>query len=296
MTRILALFTGIFAALALPAHTLAQVNLEDEIMTVGNGLQPWFGAGGTGGNLFNSLAIFLAERIMILAGITTTYIIVKAGLKLINSQADDKLSIARREIMTAVVAIFLGYLSQRLVYALYLGPQGPATALQNPQVSVTILNTEFVGIINWALELVVIISIILIIATAIKMVGSFGKEDGPAEIRKSIIGVVTGLILLTSANAIQLSLGLTSTVQFATGPITAGPIIARILHIVQIMLGFMALAGVAVIIYAGVRTIVTKGNEEEFGKAKALIGRVLLGLLIILTSYVITVLVLQLLQ
>jgi hypothetical protein len=286
---------GLTAFLLLPQHALAQVNLEDDIVNVGNGLMP---GTGVGAGLLNNALIFFSGRLLILAGITTTYIIVKAGLSLINSQADDKLAKAKRQIGTAIVAIVLGYLSERFVAATYGPPSGtPGSALFNPETSVTILETEAAGVISMVLELVVILSILMIIATGIKVVASFGKEDGPAEIRRSIFGVITGLVLLTSSTAIQLSLGLDpSGVEFPSGPVTAGPLINRAIALIQIVLGFMALVAVVVIIYMGVRLIVGLGNEEDLTNLKKIIGRVLLGLFVILLSYTFTVFLLEILQ
>lgn len=286
---------GVFSLLLLPQQVFAQINLEQDIISVGNGLMP---GTGVGAGLINSTLIFLAGRLMLLAGITTTFIIVKAGLSLINSQADDKLSKAKRQIGTAIVAIMLGYLSERFVAATY-GPStgAPGTALFNPAGSVGILETEAAGIISMVLELVVILSILMIIGTGIKVVASFGKEDGPAEIRKSIFGVITGLVLLTSSSAIQLSLGLNpSGVEFPSGPLTAGPLIQRAIVLIQVVLGFMALVAVAVIIYMAVRLIVGLGNDDDLSNLKKLIGRVLAGLFVILMSYAFTVFLYQILQ
>jgi hypothetical protein len=295
--RFLSLFAGLSGFGLLPAHASAQ-GVGSDIINVGSGLMPSFGLGGTGAGLFNSIVIFLSTRLMLLAGVAATFIIVKAGLSLINSQADDKLQKARRQIGTAVVAVMLGFLSERFVAATYGPPAGaPGTAIFNPSTSVGILEGEAAGVISFALEFIVILSVIIIIYTGIKVVASFGTEDGPAQLRKSVFGIVTGLVLLTSATAIQLTLGLNpSGPELATGPVTAGPIINRGIFIVQTMLGFMALVAVIVVIYSGIRLIVNVGNEEEYTKTKQLIGRVLVGLFIILMSYVFTLFIVQVLN
>ncbi len=58
----------------------------------------------------------------------------------------------------------------------------------------------------------------------------------------------------------------------------------------------MALIAVALVIYAGVQMIVGVGDEEKYKKAKDFIGRILLGLGIILLSYVAVAFVLQILN
>lgn len=275
----------------LPA--IAEANLEQDILNVSNGLSQTFGGGGVGAGLLNNLLIFLSNKIILLAGIAATFIIVKAGLSLINSQADDKLAKAKREIGTAIVAIVLGYLSERFVEATY----GGGTAIFNPAGSVAILETEAAGIINFVLELVVIIGIIMIIYTAVKVVSSFGKDDGPAEIRKSVFGVVSGLVLLTSANAIQQAMSLNPNgVEQATGPVTAQPLATRVLEIISDVMSYLAILGVGMVIFAGIRMIVSIGNDDEYNNAKQLVFRVLMGLTIVLFAYTVSQVLIRILK
>jgi hypothetical protein len=295
--RLLSLL-GLLALAALPIHALAQISVEQDIISVGGGLMPSFGSGGTGAGLLNSALIFLGQRILLMAGVAATFVVVKAGLSLINSQDEGKLTKARREIGTAIVAIILGFLSERFVAATYGTTNvAPGQAIFNPATSVGILETEAAGLISFVLEFMVILSVIMIIYTAIRVVASFGKEDGPAEIRKSVFGVIVGFVLLTSSSAIQLALGLNpSGVEMATGPVTLNPLVERGIHILQLVLGFMALIAVAVVVYAGIKLLVSVGNEEEYGKTKSLIIRVLLGLFVILMSYVFTTFILTVLN
>lgn len=66
---------------------------------------------------------------------------------------------------------------------------------------------------------------------------------------------------------------------------------ASILNIVRYILTFLALAAVIVIIIAGIRLILSQGEEEPKEKAKKTIFYAIIGLLVVLFSRIIVALI-----
>jgi hypothetical protein len=288
-------FLALFAVL--PGIASAQGWLEGDLSKLAGGLMPSFGSGGTGATLLNSTLAFLATRIMMLAGIVATFIIVKAGLSLVNSQDESKIEKARRQIGIAISAVVLGFLSQRFVEAIYGSANDPGSALFNPARSVSILDIEARGLISWATELMVIVAIVILVGTGVRVVASFGKEDAAETLKRSVFSVVVGLLILSFSGALQLALGFNPQgAEVGGGNINADFLFARLVGLTQSVLSYMALIAVAVVIYAGFRMIFAMGDEGKFAEARKLIIRVLMGLFVILMSYVFTVFILALLN
>lgn len=58
--------------------------------------------------------------------------------------------------------------------------------------------------------------------------------------------------------------------------------------IIKILLSFLGVIFIVLIIYAGFRWMVSRGNEEEIGKAKKTMTAAIIGLAIVLSAYLIT--------
>lgn len=69
-------------------------------------------------------------------------------------------------------------------------------------------------------------------------------------------------------------------------PIPGGDLRSLILTIVNWFLGFLGLIAVIMVIYGGVTYVVSAGSDEAVGKAKKIIMYALIGIVIILLSFV----------
>lgn len=245
--------------------------------SVSNGLVGSFGGGG-----FEGIAEFLRGRILLILTPIALFIIVRAGLRLVTSQEDDKLNKAKTTIGATCVGIMLAYISDRLVMAFY-SPGGTWTT-GTSTTGANILTTEILGIINWATSFVAIVGVLIIIVAGLKTVSSFGAED-TGILKRSVTGVVTGLLLIVTTGAIKLSIGLAPEV-IAVLPTGANPStgIGRAINIILILLSFTSIIALAVIIYAGMMMVLNWGNEDNFTKGKSLIYRCVAGLAIMLLS------------
>ncbi len=256
----------------------AHAQISDVASSVAGDLFDVFGGGG-----YVGIAEAIRSAVLVILTPVGIFLIVRAGLKLINSQEDDKLTKARTTIASTCVGLMLAYVSDQLVAAFYT--PGGTWSNGAAQTGANILTLEIAGILNFFMTLAVVVSVFIIIISGLRAVSTFGKEDGAAMLRQTVGGVATGLFLMIIAGSIKLALGLAEGV-IATVPTgsTPDPIIQRIADVVGAALGFLALVAFAVVVYAGVMMVLSAGNDDQYGKSKNLIIRSMVGLVVILLA------------
>ncbi len=272
--------------LLLPSHADAQ-SLSSIVTNVSGNLFTTFNGGGPEGI---SLAVVAAVWSVVFP--IGTFLIVKAGMSLINSQEEDKLSKAKQTIASTLIGIMLIYVCQTVVISFFsVGSTSGEFVSFGPARLIPLIN----GILNWVTTVMAALGILMIIITGLRAIASFGKEEGITQIRNSVIGVSVGLILVLITPAINATLGIVEgrAAGINARPL-ARPILVQLTTIISGLLGFLALLAVSIVIYAGVMMVVTAGNEEQYGKSRSLIIRALIGLVVILLSYTFTVFILSL--
>jgi hypothetical protein len=102
-----------------------------------------------------------------------------------------------------------------------------------------------------------------------------------------IFALMVGAITLLSA--IPEALAASDAISDADRPdiIPGGGIRALALTIINYFLGFLGLIAVIMIIYGGVTYVISAGNDEAIQNAKKIITYALIGIIIILLSFVI---------
>lgn len=271
----------LFAGFAHTAH--AQDSLSGVANFVGNGLVSFFsgdGAGGAGAFAYAGIAGFLLERAWLIVAAFALLLLVRSGLKLIYGQSEERFEEAKRAIANGLMAVVLVFLTSRMVDAFIR-----AGGSWNPEGGSAIFTEEMLGIVRWVQVLVAVLAIAMIIAAVFAAMFSIGSEDATSRIRRAVFGAAAGILILGIDVAFRATFGLE---YFAVpgGP-SPFPLITRALIIIGYILSFMALVAVCVIVYAGIRMILSLGNEEEFKNMRSLILRAMLGLFVILVSYVI---------
>jgi len=245
---------------------------------VANGLLGSFGTGGYVGIV--QIIILQVRNILFAIGVL---IVIRAGLKLINSQEENNMSTAKRTIASTCVGIMMAFLAERMVDAFY-SPGGTWSA-GSAAAGAQILSTEVAGILNWALVLVVVVSVLMIVASGLKAIGSFGKEENAAEVKQTVAGVMTGLGLIMLSGIIKVTLGLNpAAVASLPGTPNANAIITKGVAIMTTILQYIGLIAVAVIIYAGILMVLNFGKDDQYEKAKGIVYRAAIGLVIIVLS------------
>lgn len=279
MRNVLPLLSGLIER----AHAQS---LSDVANVVSGGLTAFFfgdGEGGGGANAYAGITGFLLERVWLIVAIFTLLLLVRSGLKLIYGQSEDKFEEAKRAIANGLMAVVLTFLTSRFVSAFIRsgGSWSEGAAVSGS----SIFTTEVIGIINWVLTLVAVLAIGMIIAAVFTAMFSIGSDEASEKIKRSIFGAAAGIVILGLDLAFRATFDLA---YFAVpGTPTPFPIIVRALIIITYILTFMALVAVVIVIYAGIMMVLSIGNEERFQKQKTLVFRALLGLFVILVSFII---------
>ncbi len=105
-----------------------------------------------------------------------------------------------------------------------------------------------------------------------------------------VFGLMVGAISLFSVLPVASAVGLLDTGDNpeVIGAATGGETSLRglILTLVNYFLGFLGLLAVIMIIYGGVSYVTSAGNDEAVGKAKKIIMYAIIGIILILLSFV----------
>lgn len=249
------------------------------------------GAGCTKAGCFLAIVYKAWEWLKPLFSLIATFLIIRYGVALINSQEEEKLQKAKKMIGAAIAAIMLLYLAEPLTNAFYGGFAGGSLdenaagkAITTPEQSASLLTTEMTGIVSWLSTLVGTLAVTIIIVSGILAITSYGKEEGGTQFKRTVGAVIFGVFLIVVKQVILDTFGLTAEAD-PLGTPTIAPAIQKIVQIVSRLLEFTALFAAVVIVYAGILMILNFGNEEQYTKAKGILVRACIGLLAIGVSY-----------
>ena len=261
------------------AHAQISADLSTIVSIVAG---PYLNAGCSGPECIVMLGLSIMDALKPLIGVIAVLMIVQAGFTLVYRGSDEELSRAKNKIAATLTAVALFFLSPRLVDIFYGGISfgGPGTTLDDPGGHGGLLTTEVLGFVSWLLVIVAVGGVTMIIVSGLRTMMSLGSEEGTAQLKRTVGGVAAGILLITSSIAIIETLGLTG------GAPTAAPVIIRAVQIINGVLLLATIITVAVVVYAGLTMIFFVGDEEKFGSAKNLIIRALIGLGIILVSWI----------
>jgi hypothetical protein len=258
------------ALFGLVPHAHAQGYISEVIGAVGAGM-PSLGYGAAS---LVTIAQLFVTQLRPLLFIVGTLVITILGFRMIIGQEDESIDKAKTTIIAVLSGIMLAFLIEPFFNA-FFGTAGEA--LNNPGAGAAIIGTEIGGILNWAMTIAGVLAITMIIVSGLKAIVSPLNEEGISNMRSTIISVIFGMLLLICRVAISIAFG-------ATGAATPAPLIAIIVNILTFVLGFVALAAVVVIVYAGILLVLNYGRDDEISKAKGIITRAIIGIIIILVS------------
>lgn len=267
------------------ADTALAVNLpgpDSAMGTVGAGIAATACVGSACGDDIGTIVFAIMSGLRLLVNVVGLLILVITGFILVVAQDENQIAVAKKTTLAALGALMLINLAEPIRNAFISTANGGGGA------GAGILSIEIMGIINFIEEPMLIIAILMIIISGIRAVITFGTDQGVANIRKTILAISAGIILVLAKVAITNSIGSTAE---DVNALTAGAgndasgIVNTIVTVVRIVVSFMALAAVTVIVIAGIILVVNKGDQETATRAKNLILRVVLGLSVILISY-----------
>lgn len=215
----------------------------------------------------------VATRFLPLLNIVAVLVIVVAGSLAIIAQDENRIQTARKVVAMAIVAILLVNIANAITQA-FVTAFDFDLGQADPEAGAGILRDEILGWIKWIETPIAIIAILVIIISGIRCVVDYGTEKGVAQIRKTVMSVLFGIFLILAKLLIS------------SAVVSGDPInmVQAVSHLTVTILGYTAMAALAMIVVAGIYMVANLGNEEQYTKAKKLIARVIIGLLVIMVS------------
>lgn len=260
-----AIALGCFAALlpeALAQDALSGIN--DAGAQLANNANPEFG----------DIAITIADKFIPLINIVAIIMVAISGITLALSQGQEQIGIARNTFLGSLTAIFIVWIARAVTNAVV----GGGGLIQNPSGASSGLREEIVGIIEWMQVPAATICVLMIIISGIRAILSWGSDEGIRHLRRTVFAVIIGFTLIAIKFFIEDSLTISG---------TPDGIIGAIVLSINGLLGFLALIAVVVIVIAGIMMVVNLGNDDQYKRARDLIIRVAIGLLVVIASWAI---------
>jgi len=248
----------------MPLCALAYTGSPDAAVQQVAASLPSTGVGSTFGQIFEDVMNALVPLTYAVAAL----VVVRAALLLILEQSESELSQFKRSLIGAIVAVFVVNLASAL-------STGLITIVTAPSNTVSVLKEEMGGLVSWIEVPLAVIAVTMIIASGIRAVLSYGSDDGVTHLRRTVISVLLGIFFIVTKGAFADA--------FAVNYRPNG-LIAEVVPLIAIVLGFVTLFAVAVLIIAGLMMVINLGNDERYQRARGIVVRVALGILIILMS------------
>lgn len=230
----------------------------------------------TGGAEFGNIAASVADLAVPLINVIAIVAVVVAGVVMTLSQSEEQATQARRAAIGSIVAIGLVNVAGPIRNAVINNAGGGIlSAPGNAATAGAGIETEVAGIINYIQVPLATIAVLMIIISGFRAVVTFGTDEGLVQIRRTLFSVVFGITLIAVKSAITGSI-------VVTGEPTG--IIGTVIGIINTVLTFVGLIAVTVIVIAGFFMILNVGNDDQYRRARDLILRVVIGLIVIMAS------------
>ena len=262
-----------FALIALLSSTLLPQRALAYEYDASEGIQAAAGGGLTlfVGN-FGEIIKGIASRFLPLVTGIAILMLVASGLAMAFSQSEGQATTARHTLIGSVLAIGLAYLADVIRNALTPG----GFTFGGGGFIFGDLSPEIIGIADWVSSIAAVVAVLMLIVSGIRAVTNYGSDEGTAQIRRAAIAAIAGFTIIFLRGTIKEAL---------VDTMSPGLLVSNVIvRIVNAVLGFVGLLAVIFIIIAGIMMIVNVGNDEQYQKAKSLILRVAIGLLVIIAS------------
>ncbi len=271
MRKVLAL---IGLTLAAPLHALADA--QSAANTVGGTLRS---ASDFSVLMFDVINTF--KPALAIVGVLMISII---GIRMIIAQDDEAYSKAKSVVNAVIVGLIMLYLIGPFIQAFY-GTTGEVVRT-SPSLGTSVFNDELNGLINWFLTILAALAMFSVIFTGLRALLTANSEEGVTNLRRAIVSAAAGILLVIFRFVLSLAFGAGDPSQgIAAGSANALILVHNFFRIVEYFLGFLGLAALAVVVYAGLQYLTSFGNEERTESARKLIFRAVIGIVIIVVSF-----------
>ncbi len=225
--------------------------------------------GTPGGTEAGGIAIWLANLFKPMINSIALIMVIASGLVMVFSQNEEHGTAARRTILGGIIAIILVNIAEPIRNAFYGGGDAGGISFGEG------LYEEIVSIADWIATPAAVIAVLMIIVSGIRAVVTYGSDNGVAQLRRTVIAVIIGFTIVGIRAGIQQSL---------TDAGEPSAFTEVIVNAVNAFLGFLGIIAVIVIVIAGIMMVLNIGNDDQYKKARDLILRVAIGLIVIIAS------------
>jgi hypothetical protein len=231
----------------------------------------------SGGQTISNMFVTLIQAFSFIVIPIAVLVVIICGFVLMISTDEGHLAKAR----STIIAATIGGILATVIYE--VGPVTFISNIYNGQYGLALANTggnigaEAEGISDWIVTMTVMFGVLTIIIAVFRAIASFGGDEAAySAVRTSLLHVIIGLVLIASAKIVS------HVFFFDHDPF---PLIAVLSGKFIFILNIITTIAVAILVYAGLRMVISFGKEEEFTAAKSLAIRVIIGLVIVLLSY-----------
>ena len=237
-----------------------------------NAVGPTLPTGGSFGEIIRTVA----ESFIPFAAVAAALAMTMSGFFMTITGNENQTTTARRVFISSLAALALINIiptfSSLLISPTF--PSGGSTILSASTTVGGAMAAEALGLVAFLEIPLGILCVIMIIVSGVRAIANFGSEDGVTQLRRTVLFVVAGFILVYTRSLLGL------------GIVAAPPasIISVILATLNRVIGLTIVIAVGMLVYAGILMIANIGKEEQYSKAKSLLLRVGIGLIIMVAS------------
>jgi hypothetical protein len=281
---------GLLSGLLLRAYpALAGVIRDAANMTNAGQLPTFSTATCTGATCLFALVTQARSDVLFVVVPLGLVLITYAALRVVTNSNEEELTKAKKTVGAVLSAIVLALLVQPIYEAVF-GPNktdffGVPGAWDAGDPGASILCEEFTAFFNWVEILVAVVAVTIIISAGARAVYTFGAtEESSSKLKKTVLGVVLGILVLVNKAVISQSFGIDDSDCTLLPTVSASPVLDATVDIINKIVIFLALILIVIIVYAGFQMLLSFGRDEQISKAKNLIIRALIGFFVIAVS------------
>lgn len=252
--------------------------------------------GSAGEELWGGAIWAITQAIKFLLGVIAIIFIVWNAVAMIagggNEEQVDK---GKRGITYGVVGLVFALMVDTVIFDILYGGRGigQATLVDSPDSvtkSIDAGTKLLLDGIQWFKGIVIIAAVAYLLFSGLKIITALGDTEKIEQNRKLTLWIGIGIVVILLNEIIIQEvlyprvLGGDWAVQYNPNS-TRG--ISEAIGIVRYFLGFLAVVAFAALIYGGALMIGSFGNEDLLGKAKKTLTGAVIGIVVVLTSYVI---------
>lgn len=246
-----------------------------------------------GAGMFRGIGEILFEFLNRLMVIVAIGFLTWGGVKLLISRgSDDAAFDQRKKEMFAVASGFLVFLVGKFsVDYVFFGDGGWLSGTEEEGVydAKTFAQEGWIqleGIFDYTTSFVIAIAVLYMVVTAFQLVLAFGNEEAGTKMKNRLIYTTLGIVLVTSIKQVVLLFTGGGRYQ-PLGNIDSTGIIKFFVDWANVIIGVLGLIAVLALIWAGFILIAGFGSENTKETAKKIVIYVIVGLVLLLSSWTI---------